>query len=218
MHLRRKYLSSKVDVVSAWIDWNKMNMSHLHEYYHEMRKNIKILPKFCGRKARKSAALTVKKTKMQSCQNFGHEQDPTNYLQANKVFWQTVRRLRGKWSHTARSIKDQNGVLLRNEKDILGTWRENIKHLSNPVTITPQNTYDLYLGEEIPSLQPKSLSLSKHWRVGRMQAVMKSDVKCSKPWIEEFFDWLVCVVWPGVLEGAETLANWGDHSHTQEWR
>ena len=110
-------------------------------------KMIKILPKFCGRKAQKSAALSVKKTKMQSWQNFGHEQD-SNYWKSNKVFWQTVRRLRGKWTHTARSIKDQNGVLLRNEKDILGTWRENIKYLSNPVTITPQNTHDVHLRKE----------------------------------------------------------------------
>jgi len=29
---------------------------------------------------------------------------------------------------------------------------------------------------------------------------MKFDMKCSKPWAEEFFGWLVCVKWPGVLE------------------
>ena len=110
-------------------------------------KMIKIPPKFCGRKARKSAALTVKKTRMQSWQNFGHEQD-SNYLQANKVFWQTVRRLRGKWSHTARSIKDQNRVLLRNEKNNLGRWKEKFKYLLNLVTITPQNTHHVHLGEE----------------------------------------------------------------------
>ena len=107
---------------------------------------IKILPKFCGRKARKSAALTVKKTKIQSWQNFWHEQD-SNYLQANKVFCKTVRRLRGRWTHTTRSIKDQNRVLLRNENSF-GRWREKFKYLLNPVTITPQNTHDVHLGEE----------------------------------------------------------------------
>jgi len=53
------------------------------------------------------------------------------------VFWQTIRRLRVKRSHIARYITDENGVLLSNETDILGTWREYFRYLLNLVTITP---------------------------------------------------------------------------------
>jgi len=54
-------------------------------------------------------------------ENFGHKLD-SNYWQANMVFWQTIRRLRDKRSHTARSTKDQNVGWLSNERDILGRW------------------------------------------------------------------------------------------------
>jgi len=53
--------------------------------------------------ARKTAALTVKKSRMQSWENFGHKLD---YWQAKKVFWKIIRRLRGKKSSISRSIKD----------------------------------------------------------------------------------------------------------------
>ena len=46
------------------------------------------------------------------------------------------------------------------------------------------------------------------------KAAMKSDLKCSKSCIEEFSGWLVCVKWPGVLEGRREIVNC--HPHTQE--
>jgi len=55
---------------------------------------------------------------MQTREDFGHKLD-SNYWQASKVFWQAIRRLCGKRSHTARSIKDQNGVLLSSENHTL---------------------------------------------------------------------------------------------------
>jgi len=66
---------------------------------------------------RKSLTLTVKKSKTQSRENFRHTLD-SNYWQATKMFCQTIWRLHGKRSHQARSIKDQSGALLSNEKDI----------------------------------------------------------------------------------------------------
>jgi len=50
------------------------------------------------------------------------------------------------------------------------------------------------LGRKIPTLQLKPPLLSKYWRQGRLQAVMKSNLKCSKPWIEKFFGWPMCQV------------------------
>ena len=53
--------------------------------------------------ARKAATLAVKKSK-KSLEEFGRRFD-SNYFSANKVFWQTIRRLRGKRSSVTYSIK-----------------------------------------------------------------------------------------------------------------
>jgi len=52
--------------------------------------------------------------------------------------------------------KDQNGVLLSNEKDILNRWREYYKDLLNPVTITPPDAPEVHLRRKSPPLEPKS--------------------------------------------------------------
>ena len=43
----------------------------------------------------------------------------------------------------------------------------------------------------------------------RLQVVMKYDLKCSNPWTVEVFGWLVCVKWPGVLEGHRKVGKLG---------
>ena len=64
----------------------------------------------------------------------------SNYLSANEVFWQTLRRLRG--ISTTTSIKDSTGRILRDEKKILSRWRKYLKNLLNPVKVTPTDTCD----------------------------------------------------------------------------
>ena len=66
----------------------------------------------------------------------------SNYSSANKVFWQTIRRLRGKVLTTTISIKDSTGNILRDEKKILSRWREYFENLFNPVSATPTGTCD----------------------------------------------------------------------------
>ena len=43
---------------------------------------------------------------------------------ANRLFWQTVRHLRGKRSQTAFFIEDSNGVFLKDQDAILNKLRE----------------------------------------------------------------------------------------------
>ena len=71
------------------------------------------------------------------------------------MFCQTIWRLHGKRSHQARSIKDQSGALLSNEKDIFHRLREVFKDLLNPVSITPPDAQEVHLGG-IPSLCSRS--------------------------------------------------------------
>ena len=73
--------------------------------------------------ARKAATSAIKKSKEKSWEEFGRRLD-SNYFSANKVFWQTIRRLRGKRSSITYSIKDSNGNILTDENEILSRWRE----------------------------------------------------------------------------------------------
>ena len=57
--------------------------------------------------ARKVATSAVMKSKEKSLKEFGRRLD-SNYFSANKVFWQTIRRLRGKRSSITHSIKDSD--------------------------------------------------------------------------------------------------------------
>ena len=68
---------------------------------------------------------------------------------ANKVFWQTIRRLRGKRTPVAAFIEDTNGVLLRHQKGILNRRKEPFCQLLNPVTFQHLETSEEEFGEEI---------------------------------------------------------------------
>ena len=63
------------------------------------------------------------KSKEKSWEEFGRRLN-SNYFSANKVFWQTICRLRGKRSSVTYSIKHFAGKILMDEKEILSRWRE----------------------------------------------------------------------------------------------
>ena len=58
----------------------------------------------------------------------------SDYRTANKVFWQTIRRLRQGWQHTLRTMKDWNREVLAARAEILGRWKEHFEELLNPPT------------------------------------------------------------------------------------
>ena len=68
--------------------------------------------------ARKFVAQAMKMSKERSWEEFGRRLD-SNYSSANEVFWQAIRRLRGKSLSTTTSIKDSTRNILRDEKEIL---------------------------------------------------------------------------------------------------
>ena len=72
-----------------------------------------------------------------------------DYRAANKVFWQTIRRLRGKRTPVATFIEDINGVLLKHQKSILNRWREYFCELLNLVTVQHLETSEEQIDEEI---------------------------------------------------------------------
>ena len=98
--------------------------------------------------ARKAAISAVKKSNEKSWEEFGRQLD-FNYFSANKVFWQTIRRLRGKRSSVTYSIKDSAGNILTDEREILSQWREYFEDLLNPVKASTRDTHEVtHLGED----------------------------------------------------------------------
>ena len=98
--------------------------------------------------ARKAVAQTVKLSKQKTWNDFGIKRE-SDYRSANKVFWQTIRRLRGRKPTAAVPIRDNKGVLLTSKEDILSRWKEYFEELLNPVSCVKANAQHIL--EEILS-------------------------------------------------------------------
>ena len=68
--------------------------------------------------ARKAVATKVKLSKERAWKEFRETLDD-DFKTANKVFWHTIRRLRGKRPRAALFIEDSNGVTLKDQDAIL---------------------------------------------------------------------------------------------------
>ena len=55
----------------------------------------------------------------------------TDYESANKVFWQTIHRLRGKQTIVATFFENANSVFLKHQKGIINCWRKYFCKLLN---------------------------------------------------------------------------------------
>ena len=118
--------------------------------------------------AQKAATLAVKKSKEKSWEEFGRRLD-SNYFSANKVFWQTIRRLRGKRSSVSYSIKDSAGNILTDENEIVSRWRECFEDLCNPVNASTRDTYEVtHLGEDEVFTAAKVATAFKGMKSGKV--------------------------------------------------
>ena len=98
--------------------------------------------------ARKAAATKVKLSKERAWKESGERLDD-DFKTANKVFWQTICRLRGKRSRAACFIEDSNGVILKDQDAILNRWRDYFSDLLNPVDATPTQIHEEQVGEDL---------------------------------------------------------------------
>ena len=128
-------------------------------------------------KARKAAAQTVKLSKEKTWKDFGEKLE-SDYRSANKVFWQTIRRLRGRKPTAAVPIRDNKGVLLTNKEDILARWKEYFEGLLNPVSCATADTQHIHFEEEITLSEVEIAQAIKSLKAGKAAAVMKSDLRC----------------------------------------
>ena len=126
----KEAIRAKKDAFKVWLQ--AKSSSDLQSRYTEVRK---------------AATSAVKKPKEKSWEEFGRRLD-SNYFSANKVFWQTIRRLLGKRSSITYSIKDSDGNILTDDNEILSRWREYFEDLLNPVKASTRDTHKVtHLGK-----------------------------------------------------------------------
>ena len=121
----KEAIRAKKDAIKALLQ--DRSSSDLQSWYNE---------------ARKATSSTVKKSLEKSWEEFGRRLD-SNYFSTNKVFWQTILRLRGRRLSINFSIKDSAGSILTDENEILSRWREYFEDLLNPVKASTRDTHEL---------------------------------------------------------------------------
>ena len=86
---------------------------------------------------------------------------------ANKVFWQTIRRLLEKRSQAAFLIEGSNGVPLKDQDAILNRWREYFSDLLNPVDVTSTQIFEEQVGENIQITEADVNAVIKSLKTGK---------------------------------------------------
>ena len=85
------------------------------------------------------------------------------------MFWQTIRRLRGKRSRAAFFIEDSNGVTLKDQDAIflLNRWRDYFNDRLNPVNATPIQIHKEQVGEDIQITEADVNAVVKSLKTGK---------------------------------------------------
>ncbi|CAF4539469.1 unnamed protein product, partial [Rotaria sp. Silwood2] len=102
----------------AYHKWIQRQTTENGQNYKQIREKVKKI---------------VSEAKSKSWEQFGHQLEHNNHS-ANKLFWQTIRRLHKDEQKPTRSIKDMAGRLLTREEDILNRWKEYFAELYNPTS------------------------------------------------------------------------------------
>ncbi len=141
--------------------------------------------------AKKAVKDAVSTAKMKSWENFGMELE-NNYRGAQKLFWQTVRRIRKGKGCAIRSIKDQNGTILTKEVDIIDRWKEYFKGLLNPVDHVNQEFELHYSAENSPTVAEVEEAV-KHLKPGKAAGVDEIRPEMLKAMNQKGLEWLTRV-------------------------
>ncbi|CAF4505671.1 unnamed protein product [Rotaria sp. Silwood2] len=124
----RKAISEKK---TAYCQWIQRQTPENWQNYRQLQDNAKKL---------------VAEAKSKSWEDFGHQLEYNHYA-ANKLFWQTIRRLRKGGQKSTRSVKDSSGRLLIREEDILNRWKEYFADLYNSPSEKHTKSSELRLNE-----------------------------------------------------------------------
>ena len=142
---------------------------------------------------RKTASDVVKKAKDQSWSTFG-EQMESNYWNANKVFWQTVRRMRNQKKGTINVVKGRDGQLLNDDCEILRRWKEYFEELYNPISGPEVSPIEESNEESVSDLSAEELSDAiKSLKSGKAAGIDEIRPEMLKSMGEKGMQWLLRV-------------------------
>ena len=111
--------------------------------------------------AHKTATTIVKQSKEKSWEEFGQKLD-TDYILANKVFWQTICHLCSKQTPVATFIKDSKCAF-----EASNHWRKYCCELLNLVTAQYLETSEEQIGEEIHLTKAQVSTAIKSLKAGK---------------------------------------------------
>ena len=122
--------------------------------------------------ARKVAAIKVELSKKRAWKDFGERLDDDLKI-ANKVFRQTIRRLREERSQFSRLNggfflhRRLNGVTLKDPDAVLNRWREYFSDLLNPVDASSTHIHKEEVGEDIQITEADVNAVIKSLKTGK---------------------------------------------------
>ena len=122
--------------------------------------------------ARKVAAIKVELSKKRAWKEFGERLDDDLKI-ANKVFRQTIRRLREERSQFSRLNgsfflhRRFYGVTLKDPDAVLNRWREYLSDLLNPVDATSTHIHKEQVGEDIQITEADVNAVTKSLKTGK---------------------------------------------------
>ena len=151
----KKLFEQKKVVFKAWL-LNKSSVE-LRSQYSE---------------ARKVAAIKVELSKKRAWKEFGERLDDDLKI-ANKVFRQTIRRLREERSQFSRLNggfflhRRLNGVTLKDPDAVLNRWRDYFSDFLNPVDATSTHIHKEEVGEDIQITEADVNAVIKSLKTGK---------------------------------------------------
>ena len=114
------------------------------------------------------AAIKVELSKKRAWKEFGERLDDDLKI-ANKVFWQTIRRLREERSQFSSRFLHRrfNGVTLNDPDAVLNRWREYFCDLLNPVDATSTHIHKEEVVKDIHTTEADVNAVIKSLKTGK---------------------------------------------------
>ena len=133
-----KTIGGRAKRTAWWNDNVKQKVKEKKEAWKKYlrSKSIEDMEKY--RTKRKEACEEVKKSKQQQWEKFGEKLEE-NFRENQKLFWGAIKRSRRGNQCPVKHIKNEDGDVIKAEKDILDRWREYFEKLHNPNTNTEMN-------------------------------------------------------------------------------
>lgn len=162
------------------------------------------------RNAKKAVERTIRKAKADSWQRFG-ERLEENSTEAPKLFWSTVRRLRGQRKETPDSITNNEGKLISDTQGMLRVWSEYFNTLLNPIASESEGTPGMESGtvdDLLPDIEEVARAIAS-LKTAKASGPDKIQSELLKAMGEAGLLWLTRIIRHSYAKGT-VVSDWGE--------